>query len=98
MPKFHNPLFFFFFAGRTIDLAQRRAVIEVMSRTSVPDLEDEYQLPLTLPAATTCVAELDRSARPNGHGEDVSKGRFPAAQGRVQAAGAAAADDGVNGY
>jgi 2-aminoadipate transaminase len=40
MPTFHNP------TGRTIDLAQRRAVIEVMSKTSVPILEDEYQLPL----------------------------------------------------
>jgi 2-aminoadipate transaminase len=37
MPSFHNP------TGRTLDLAQRRALIEVLARTEVPVVEDEYQ-------------------------------------------------------
>ncbi|MBK8099150.1 MAG: PLP-dependent aminotransferase family protein [Planctomycetes bacterium] len=37
MPSFHNP------TGRTLDLATRRAVVEVIARTGVPILEDEYQ-------------------------------------------------------
>lgn len=37
MPSFHNP------TGRTLDLAQRRALVEVLARTEVPVVEDEYQ-------------------------------------------------------
>jgi DNA-binding transcriptional MocR family regulator len=37
MPTFHNP------TGRTLDLAQRRALIDVLATTSVPVVEDEYQ-------------------------------------------------------
>jgi len=37
MPSFHNP------TGRTLDLPQRRALIEVLARTEVPVVEDEYQ-------------------------------------------------------
>ena len=37
MPTFHNP------TGRTLDLPQRRALIEVLARTEVPVVEDEYQ-------------------------------------------------------
>jgi DNA-binding transcriptional MocR family regulator len=37
MPTFHNP------TGRTLDLAQRRALIDVVAATSVPMVEDEYQ-------------------------------------------------------
>lgn len=37
MPSFHNP------TGRTLDLAQRQALIEVLARTEVPVVEDEYQ-------------------------------------------------------
>jgi 2-aminoadipate transaminase len=37
MPTFHNP------TGRTLDLAQRHALLDVISRTAVPVVEDEYQ-------------------------------------------------------
>ena len=37
MPTFHNP------TGRSLDLAQRRALLDVVARTSVPIVEDEYQ-------------------------------------------------------
>lgn len=37
MPTFHNP------TGRTLDLEQRRALMEVIARTEVPVVEDEYQ-------------------------------------------------------
>jgi len=37
MPSFHNP------TGRTLDLPQRRALMEVLARTEVPVVEDEYQ-------------------------------------------------------
>jgi 2-aminoadipate transaminase len=37
MPSFHNP------TGRTLDAAQRHALVEVLARTSVPVVEDEYQ-------------------------------------------------------
>ncbi|MCA8974057.1 MAG: PLP-dependent aminotransferase family protein [Planctomycetes bacterium] len=37
MPTFHNP------TGRTLDEGQRRALAEVMGRTGVPVVEDEYQ-------------------------------------------------------
>ncbi|MGE3174597.1 MAG: PLP-dependent aminotransferase family protein [Planctomycetota bacterium] len=37
MPSFHNP------TGRTLDEAQRRALLDVVGRTEVPILEDEYQ-------------------------------------------------------
>lgn len=37
MPTFHNP------TGRTLDLPQRRALVEVIARTEVPVVEDEYQ-------------------------------------------------------
>lgn len=37
MPSFHNP------TGRSLDAAERRALIELVARTEVPILEDEYQ-------------------------------------------------------
>jgi 2-aminoadipate transaminase len=37
MPSFHNP------TGRTLDRAQRTALMDVVARTRVPVLEDEYQ-------------------------------------------------------
>ncbi|HEX6813397.1 MAG TPA: PLP-dependent aminotransferase family protein [Planctomycetota bacterium] len=37
MPTFHNP------TGRSLDEAQRRALVEVLARTPVPVVEDEYQ-------------------------------------------------------
>lgn len=37
MPSFHNP------TGRSLDAAQRRALIDVVAATEVPILEDEYQ-------------------------------------------------------
>jgi 2-aminoadipate transaminase len=37
MPTFHNP------TGRTLDLAQRRALMDVVAKTDVPVVEDEYQ-------------------------------------------------------
>ncbi|MBL8750727.1 MAG: PLP-dependent aminotransferase family protein [Planctomycetes bacterium] len=37
MPTFHNP------TGRSLDLAQRRALVETVRDTSVPIVEDEYQ-------------------------------------------------------
>ena len=37
MPTFQNP------TGRTLDLAQRHALVEVLAETSVPVVEDEYQ-------------------------------------------------------
>ena len=37
MPSFHNP------TGRTLDEAQRRALIDIAAKTEVPILEDEYQ-------------------------------------------------------
>jgi DNA-binding transcriptional MocR family regulator len=37
MPTFHNP------TGRSLDRAQRHALIDVLARTSVPLVEDEYQ-------------------------------------------------------
>lgn len=37
MPTFHNP------TGRSLDRAQRRALLEVVARTAVPIVEDEYQ-------------------------------------------------------
>ncbi len=37
MPTFHNP------TGRTLDLAQRRALVELLAPTAVPIVEDEYQ-------------------------------------------------------
>jgi 2-aminoadipate transaminase len=40
MPTFHNP------TGRSLDEAQRRALMDVVARTSVPIVEDEYQCAL----------------------------------------------------
>lgn len=40
MPTFHNP------TGRTLDLAQRRALLDVFAGSSVPIVEDEYQTSL----------------------------------------------------
>ncbi len=40
MPSFHNP------TGATLDLAQRRALMDVVSRSDVPVLEDEYECEL----------------------------------------------------
>lgn len=37
MPTFHNP------TGRTLDLAQRRTIVDVLRTTSVAVVEDEYQ-------------------------------------------------------
>ena len=37
MPTFHNP------TGRTLDRAQRRALLDVFAATAVPIVEDEYQ-------------------------------------------------------
>jgi len=37
MPTFHNP------TGRSLDAAQRRALVDVLARTNVPVVEDEYQ-------------------------------------------------------
>ena len=37
MPTFHNP------TGRTLDEVQRRALVDVLARTNVPVVEDEYQ-------------------------------------------------------
>lgn len=37
MPSFHNP------TGRTLNEAQRRALIDIVARTDAPILEDEYQ-------------------------------------------------------
>jgi 2-aminoadipate transaminase len=37
MPTFHNP------TGRTLDRAQRQALLDVLVRTGVPVVEDEYQ-------------------------------------------------------
>jgi len=39
-PTFHNP------TGRTLDLAQRRALLEIVGRTGTPIVEDEYQTSL----------------------------------------------------
>ncbi|GAB4140259.1 MAG: PLP-dependent aminotransferase family protein [Planctomycetota bacterium] len=40
VPTFHNP------TGETLDLDQRRQVIEIAGATEIPILEDEYQQPL----------------------------------------------------
>jgi len=40
MPTFHNP------TGFTLGLRQRRALVDVVARTQVPIVEDEYQLSL----------------------------------------------------
>ena len=40
MPTFHNP------TGATLDLAQRRALLDVVSATDVPVIEDEYECEL----------------------------------------------------
>ncbi|HEX5050889.1 MAG TPA: PLP-dependent aminotransferase family protein [Planctomycetota bacterium] len=37
MPTFHNP------TGRSLDLTARRALVDVLARTAVPVVEDEYQ-------------------------------------------------------
>jgi DNA-binding transcriptional MocR family regulator len=42
MPTFHNP------TGRSLDAAQRRALMDVVARTSVPLVEDEYQCSLRI--------------------------------------------------
>ncbi len=42
MPTFHNP------TGRSLDLAQRRALLDVIARTAVPIVEDEYQSSLRI--------------------------------------------------
>ncbi len=71
MPTFHNP------TGRTLDEAQRRAVIDVAKRTEVPILEDEYQSALRF--AGTQPPSL-RTLDPRGLTVTVhtfSKGLFP---------------------
>ena len=40
MPTFHNP------TGRSLDRAQRQALMDVVARTAVPIVEDEYQCSL----------------------------------------------------
>ena len=71
-PTFHNP------TGRTLDLAQRRALMDVVARTATPIVEDEYQSALRMrgePLPTL------RSLDPRGLTvtvSSVSKGLFPA--------------------
>ncbi len=55
MPTFHNP------TGRSLDLAQRKALVEVLARTSVPVVEDEYQHSLRVRgSALPTLRSLDR--------------------------------------
>ncbi|MFY9341679.1 MAG: PLP-dependent aminotransferase family protein, partial [Planctomycetota bacterium] len=72
MPTFHNP------TGRSLDRAQRQALIDVVARTAVPVVEDEYQSSLRFrgDAAPTL-----RSLDPRGLTvtvSTVSKELFPA--------------------
>ena len=80
MPTFHNP------TGRTLDAAQRRALIDVVARTSVPVVEDEYQSSLRFRG--NALPSL-RSLDPRGLTvtvATVSKALFPALRiGWVQA-------------
>ena len=72
MPTFHNP------TGRSLDEAQRRALVEVLARTSVPVVEDEYQQSLRFRG--TALPTL-RSLDPRGLTvtvATVSKALFPA--------------------
>jgi len=72
MPTFHNP------TGRSLDVAQRRALVEVLARTAVPVVEDEYQSSLRVRG--TPLPTL-RSLDPRGLTvtvQTVSKELFPA--------------------
>lgn len=72
MPTFHNP------TGRTLDLAQRRALVEVLAKTGVPVVEDEYQHSLRFAGAPLPTL---RSLDPRGLTvtvATVSKELFPA--------------------
>jgi DNA-binding transcriptional MocR family regulator len=81
MPSFHNP------TGRTLDLAQRRALMAVLATTAVPVVEDEYQHSLRFRGAPLPTL---RSLDPRGLTvtvATVSKELFPALRiGWVQAA------------
>jgi 2-aminoadipate transaminase len=72
MPTFHNP------TGRSLDRAQRQALLDVVARTSVPIVEDEYQSSLrTRGQAAPTLRSLD----PRGLTvtvSTVSKELFPA--------------------
>jgi DNA-binding transcriptional MocR family regulator len=72
MPTFHNP------TGRSLDLAQRRALLDVVARSSVPIVEDEYQSSLRCRGASMPTL---RSLDPRGLTVTVStmsKELFPA--------------------
>ncbi|MEO6593333.1 MAG: PLP-dependent aminotransferase family protein [Planctomycetota bacterium] len=72
MPTFHNP------TGRSLDLAARRALVEVLARTAVPVVEDEYQSSLRFRGS---VLPTLRSLDPRGLTvtvATVSKDLFPA--------------------
>jgi DNA-binding transcriptional MocR family regulator len=72
MPTFHNP------TGRSLDEAQRKALVEVLARTQVPVVEDEYQHSLRVRG--TALPTL-RSLDPRGLTvtvATVSKELFPA--------------------
>lgn len=72
MPTFHNP------TGRTLDLAQRQALIGVLAESAVPVVEDEYQHSLRCRGA---VLPTLRSLDPRGLTltvATVSKELFPA--------------------
>lgn len=72
MPTFHNP------TGRTLDGAQRRALMDVMAPTSVPLVEDEYQSSLRFRGdALPTLRSLDRRGL-TVTVQTVSKELFPA--------------------
>jgi DNA-binding transcriptional MocR family regulator len=71
MPSFHNP------TGATLDTGQRRALMDVVARTDVPVVEDEYECELRFAGEEPpALATLD----PRGRTVTVrsfSKGLFP---------------------
>ena len=72
MPTFHNP------TGRSLDRAQRRALMEVMAPTSVPLVEDEYQSSLRFRGeALPTLRSMDRRGL-TVTVQTVSKELFPA--------------------
>jgi 2-aminoadipate transaminase len=80
MPSFHNP------TGRTLDLDQRRALMEVVAATGVPVLEDEFEMELRFRGGRLPTL---RSLDPRGLTATIrtfSKGLFPGVRmGWIQA-------------
>ena len=70
MPTLHNP------TGRTLDLAQREALMQIVARTRVPVLEDEFQRDLRPGKPLPSLRSLD-PRRLTITARSFSKGLFP---------------------